>query len=101
MTTCPSDLTTCQPRFVDYASVAGRLHNIARYGLGIHVIWALVQSVCDFGAVNDYTHTHTPLSGFVYQGMIDGDLCELYNSLDTSKKKTIVDDLDRTPNEVS
>lgn len=35
------------------------------------------------------------------KGVIDGDLCELYNSLDSSKKKTIVDDLDRTPNEVS
>ena len=34
------------------------------------------------------------------QSTIDGDLCELYNSLDTSKKREIAEDLDRTPNEV-
>ena len=33
--------------------------------------------------------------------MIDGDLCELYNSLDPAKKRSIAEDLDRTPNEVS
>ena len=33
--------------------------------------------------------------------MIDGDLCEQYNSLDPSKKKSIAEDLDRTPSEVS
>jgi len=31
---------------------------------------------------------------------MDGDLCELFNSLDPSKKREIADDLDRTPNEV-
>ena len=32
--------------------------------------------------------------------MIDGDLCEQYNSLDHAKKRAIAEDLDRTPNEV-
>ena len=35
------------------------------------------------------------------RSVTDGDLCELYNSLDISKKKAIAEDLDRTPNEVS
>lgn len=34
------------------------------------------------------------------QCVIDGDLCELYNSLDPAKKRGISEDLDRTPNEV-
>lgn len=34
------------------------------------------------------------------RSVIDGDLCELYNSLDIAKKKSIADDLDRTPSEV-
>lgn len=33
--------------------------------------------------------------------MIDGDLCEQYNSLEPAKQKAIAEDLDRTPNEVS
>ena len=32
--------------------------------------------------------------------MIDGDLCEQYNSLDHAKKRAIAENLDRTPNEV-
>ena len=35
------------------------------------------------------------------RNVIDGDLCELYNSLDIAKKKSIAEDLDRTPSEVS
>lgn len=34
------------------------------------------------------------------QSVIDGDLCEQYNSLDPAKKREIALDLDRTPNEV-
>ena len=34
------------------------------------------------------------------RSVTDGDLCELYNSLDIAKKKSIADDLDRTPSEV-
>ena len=34
------------------------------------------------------------------RNVTDGDLCELYNSLDISKKKSIAEELDRTPNEV-
>ena len=33
--------------------------------------------------------------------MLDGDLCEQFNSLEPAKKRTIAEDLDRTPNEVS
>ena len=33
--------------------------------------------------------------------MIDGDLCETYNSIDPSKQKNIADDLDRNASEVS
>lgn len=35
------------------------------------------------------------------RNVTDGDLCELYNSLDIAKKKSIAEDLDRTPSEVS
>lgn len=41
-----------------------------------------------------------PLTPPSPQSTIDGDLCELFNSLDTSKKREIAEDLDRTPNEV-
>lgn len=34
------------------------------------------------------------------QGVIDGDLCEQYNSLDSEKKSSIALDLERTPSEV-
>ena len=33
--------------------------------------------------------------------MIDGDLCEMFNSLELSKQKTIAEELDKTPSEVS
>ncbi len=33
--------------------------------------------------------------------MLDGDLCEQYNTLDPAKKKSIAEELDRTPAEVS
>ena len=35
------------------------------------------------------------------KAVIDGDLCEQYNSLDSKKKRSIAEDLDRTPAEVS
>ena len=37
----------------------------------------------------------------VLQNVIDGDLCEQYNSIDYKKKRSIAEDLDRTPNEVA
>lgn len=37
---------------------------------------------------------------FVFQSVIDGDLCEYYNSLDSSKRRNIAEELDRTPAEV-
>lgn len=36
-----------------------------------------------------------------FQNVIDGDLCEQYNSIDPSKQKSIAEELDRTPNEVA
>lgn len=33
--------------------------------------------------------------------MIDGDLCEQYNSIEPAKQKSIAADLERTPAEVS
>lgn len=35
------------------------------------------------------------------QNIIDGDLCEQYNSLDAAKQKQIAEDLDRQPHEVA
>lgn len=35
------------------------------------------------------------------QNVLDGDLCEQFNSIDIAKQKSIADDLDRTPSEVS
>lgn len=35
------------------------------------------------------------------KSVIDGDLCEQYNSMDSGKKRSIAEDLDRTPSEVS
>ncbi|XP_057366766.1 splicing factor 3B subunit 3-like [Daphnia carinata] len=38
---------------------------------------------------------------FPVKNVIDGDLCEQFNSIDSSKQKAVADDLDRAPNEVS
>lgn len=38
---------------------------------------------------------------FCAQSVIDGDLCEQYNSLDPGKKKSIANELERTPSEVT
>jgi splicing factor 3B subunit 3 len=35
------------------------------------------------------------------QNVIDGDLCEQFNSIDLSKQKQIAEELDRLPSEVS
>ena len=34
------------------------------------------------------------------QNVIDGDLCELFNSLESAKRRGIAEELDRTPAEV-
>ncbi|XP_074644658.1 splicing factor 3B subunit 3 [Tubulanus polymorphus] len=54
---------------------------------------------------------HPPLCGrdhlsyrsyyFPIKNVIDGDLCEMFASMDSSKQKTVSDELDRTPSEVS
>jgi len=38
---------------------------------------------------------------FPVKNVIDGDLCEMFNSLDPSKQKSIAEELDRTPSEVA
>lgn len=38
---------------------------------------------------------------FYFQNVIDGDLCEQFNSLDVGKQKAIAGDLERSPAEVS
>lgn len=49
-----------------------------------------------------------PLSGFdsvlsslPLQNVIDGDLCEQFNSMEPNKQKNVAEELDRTPPEVS
>lgn len=37
----------------------------------------------------------------LFQNVIDGDLCEQYNSIEPAKQKSIAADLERTPAEVS
>lgn len=37
----------------------------------------------------------------VLQNVIDGDLCEQFNSMDPHKQKSVAEELDRTPPEVS
>jgi splicing factor 3B subunit 3 len=46
---------------------------------------------------------HLSFRSYYYpvKNMIDGDLCEQYNSIDPSKQKSIAEDLDRIPAEVS
>lgn len=41
------------------------------------------------------------LSLLSVQNVIDGDLCEQYNSMDPHKQKSVAEELDRTPPEVS
>ncbi|KAK6185339.1 hypothetical protein SNE40_007593 [Patella caerulea] len=43
-----------------------------------------------------YRSYHYPL-----KSVIDGDLCEMFNSMETSKQKSMAEELDRTPAEVS
>ncbi|XP_071784938.1 splicing factor 3B subunit 3-like [Asterias amurensis] len=38
---------------------------------------------------------------FPIKNVIDGDLCEQFNSMDTSKQRSVADELDRNPSEVS
>lgn len=38
---------------------------------------------------------------FPVKNVIDGDMCEMFNSLDPGKQKSIADELDRTPSEVA
>lgn len=41
------------------------------------------------------------LTWVLLQNVIDGDLCEQYNSMDPHKQKSVAEELDRTPPEVS
>lgn len=38
---------------------------------------------------------------FFPQNVIDGDLCEQFNMVDPGKQRSIAEDLDKTPNELS
>lgn len=38
---------------------------------------------------------------FFSQNVIDGDLCEQFNMVDSAKQRSIAEDLDKTPNELS
>lgn len=46
-------------------------------------------------------HLEAHLSLVVVQNVIDGDLCEQYNSMDPHRQKSVAEELDRTPPEVS
>jgi splicing factor 3B subunit 3 len=54
---------------------------------------------------DDFAHVevdhHLRLFRGPAQNVIDGDLCEQYNSLELGKQNSIAADLDRTPAEVS
>ena len=41
------------------------------------------------------------LSVLFVQNVIDGDLCEMYSAMDSAKQKSVAEELDRTPAEVS
>lgn len=43
----------------------------------------------------------TIYNDFAFQNVIDGDLCEQYNSIDPNKQRNISEELDRTSNEVA
>lgn len=46
---------------------------------------------------------HLAFRSYYYplRNVIDGDLCEMFNSMEPTKQKTIAEELDRTPSEVS
>ncbi|KAL3859524.1 hypothetical protein ACJMK2_009740 [Sinanodonta woodiana] len=46
---------------------------------------------------------HLSFRSYYYpvKNVIDGDLCEMFNSMDISKQKSVAEELDRTPSEVS
>ena len=46
---------------------------------------------------------HTSFRSYYYpvKAIIDGDMCERFSSLDAARQKTISEELDRTPNEVT
>ena len=41
-----------------------------------------------------------PVTILTFQSVVDGDLCEQFNSLDYTKRKAIAEELDKTPAEV-
>ena len=38
---------------------------------------------------------------YAFQNTIDGDLCEMFSAMDPAKQKSVAEELDRTPSEVS
>ena len=43
----------------------------------------------------------TVMTKMLLQNVIDGDLCEMFNSMDPGKQKSVAEELDRTPSEVN
>ncbi|XP_062501409.1 splicing factor 3B subunit 3-like [Corticium candelabrum] len=46
-------------------------------------------------------HLHYRSYYFPCKNVIDGDLCEQFNSIEPGKRRSIAEDLDRTPSEVA
>lgn len=57
--------------------------------------------VPNFHCLTSRSSNNFRVSCILFQNVIDGDLCEQFNSIDSSKQKAVADDLDRAPNEVS
>lgn len=89
---------------VVYSTLAG--------GIGAFVPFTIKEDVDFFQHLEMHLRAENPpLCGrdhlayrsyyFPVKNVIDGDLCESYNQLDSKKKKAIAEELDRTPAEVS
>ncbi|XP_022661518.1 splicing factor 3B subunit 3-like [Varroa jacobsoni] len=92
------------PEAIVYTTLAG--------GVGALIPFSTKDEHEFFQHLEMYMRTeHPPLCGrdhlsfrsyyFPVKNIIDGDLCEQYNSLDAAKQKQIAEDLDRQPHEVA
>ncbi|XP_048747957.1 splicing factor 3B subunit 3-like [Ostrea edulis] len=81
-------------------------------GIGMLVAFTSHEDHDFFQHLEMYMRTeHPPLCGrdhlsfrsyyFPVKSVIDGDLCEMFNSMDPAKQKSVSEELDRTPSEVS
>lgn len=69
---------------------------------GFFLCRKVAVSVCCQGLkrVNSWTILKVQYFGYFVQNVIDGDLCEIFNSMDLGKQKSVAEELDRTPSEV-